>query len=176
MVQWSSGSSTDTRRTDHDLCSWDLHGLVFSLGQRETAFPSLSSSTCSSSGNRQYQLATSCCHILCQGRLHQLQHQWMSVRKQLVTRCPSFTYTSLCQCPPFPPFFHGMFVTVSSWNLADSNWSRYDVMTSPAPCLGLVTPRERSAVAPMPWWLRKPVSVPLSMGKEFKGWYLFDPF
>lgn len=33
-------------------------------------------------------------------------------------------------------------------------------MTSPAPCLGLVPPRERSAVAPMPWWLRKPVRCP----------------
>ena len=36
------------------------------------------------------------------GRLHESQHQWMSVRKQLVTRCPSFHLSSL----------YGMFVTV----------------------------------------------------------------
>ena len=86
------------------ICAVGTCKLVFSLGQREKAFPSLSSSTCGSCGNRQYQLATSCCHILDQGRLHQSQHQWMSVRKQLVTRCPSFTYFTL-SVPPFPPIF-----------------------------------------------------------------------
>ncbi len=83
------------------ICAVGTCKIIFSLGQREKAFPRLLSSTC-------WQVATG-------GGLHQLKHPlrivdkttsdifWLDVQISLI-------YFRVCVSAPFPPFFT-LFVT-----------------------------------------------------------------